>query len=120
MRLKEIDQYIYYLQLDHKSIVDQNELMIKMLRKKYGNSKSNYLILDITEAEAIDHTLICFVLDLSKLLAYRPQNLVLIDPTGRFSRHLSMLHLNGIIESYKNFEDAITFIKAKSTAAVIV
>lgn len=120
MKLKEIDYHIYYLQLDDKTIIDQNELMVKMLRKKYGKSKSNYLILDLTEAEAIDHALICFVLDLSKLLAYRPQNLVLIDPNERFSRHLAMLHLNGIIESFKNFEDAVTFIKAKSTTAVIV
>ena len=120
MRLKEIDQYIYYLQLDNKRIMDQNELMIKMLRKKYGKAKSNYLILDLTEVETIDHTLICFVLDLSKLLAYRPQNLVLIDPNEQFSRHLSMLHLNGIIESFKSFEDALSFIKAKLTAVVIV
>ncbi|GAU76065.1 hypothetical protein [Fusibacter sp. 3D3] len=120
MRLKEIERHIYYLQLEDKSIMDQNELMVKMLRKKYGESKSNYLILDITETEVIDHNLICFVLELSKLLAYRPQNLILIDPMERFSRHLAMLHLNGIIESFVNFEAAVSFIKSKSTAAIPV
>lgn len=118
MKLKEINHQVFYLQLEDKSITDQNELMVKMLKKKYIKTESNFLILDIGAAVSIDHPLVCFVLDLSKLFAHQPQNLILIDPEERFKRHLSMLHLNGIIESFKSFEEAIRFIEIKSTKAM--
>ncbi|MBF4694337.1 hypothetical protein [Fusibacter ferrireducens] len=120
MRLKQINHHIDYLRLDGKNIIEQNELMVKMLRKKYEASPSKYLILDFIEIESIDHNLVCFVLDVFKLLAYRPQNLILIDPNDRFSRHLAILHLNIIIESFKNYEEAVNFIESKVSTAVMV
>lgn len=111
MILKEIDRQIYSLQMDSKITDSQDDIMIKMLRKK---DDIKALFLDIRNVQLINHELLCFVLDLSKMLSLQEQRLIIIDPEMKLNRHLAMMRLNGIIDSFLSYDEALAAMSGKS------